>query len=497
MVSEGSGTMTINDSVTELSFGCLLFAHARAKVFMTSTDSAGLHLYNIQFDQYKRVQDTREQLLYHNDCEGLPENGLIATHRIAVLLQLCKALIEVHGQADDSSHSFEEQKLLLELLHEVLIARPQLPYYNQETPIQKAVHYIRENYNTKLQREYLAHLTGYHPHYLSKQFGKETGQSISDYILQLRMDKAKELLSITSSHINEIAAKVGYQDALYFSRKFKQATGMHPTEYRQNPKRIVAFQYIGTLLALGITPIGVESHMMHYSQQLKGELTGVAGFEEWDSSKVLLLQPDLIVAPSYFRAELLQQLRTIAPVIVQSWDAVNPIERVRSMGQLLGKQQEAEAWIQQFNQLAEQHKHKLSEILRSNETVGAYEIADGIVYALCTQDRGAYALYEVLGLPSPDAIKRHVIESGKSKMIASGELSAFAADHMVVSIYEERGMEKTNRLLASDAWRKLPAVREGRAYIIPVTKCFANDGVSLQKLTDMLVHMFFSRQDQK
>ncbi|WP_053373379.1 hypothetical protein [Paenibacillus sp. FJAT-27812] len=44
MVSEGSGTMTINDSVTELSFGCLLFAHAGARVFMTSTESADLRL---------------------------------------------------------------------------------------------------------------------------------------------------------------------------------------------------------------------------------------------------------------------------------------------------------------------------------------------------------------------------------------------------------------------------------------------------------------------
>ncbi|OBZ15500.1 ABC transporter substrate-binding protein [Bacillus sp. FJAT-26390] len=82
-------------------------------------------------------------------------------------------------------------------------------------------------------------------------------------------------------------------------------------------------------------------------------------------------------------------------------------------------------------------------------------------------------------------------------MIASGELSAYAADHMVVSIYEEGGMEKTNQLLASDAWRNLPAVREDRVYAIPVTKCFANDGVSLQKLTDMLVDMLHSRQNQK
>ncbi|WP_169090079.1 hypothetical protein [Paenibacillus sp. PL91] len=53
-------------------------------------------------------------------------------------------------------------------------------------------------------------------------------------------------------------------------------------------------------------------------------------------------------------------------------------------------------------------------------------------------------------------------------------------------------MEKTNRLLASDVWQQLPAVREGRVYLIPVGKCFSNDGVSLQRLTSMLVHLLLS-----
>lgn len=497
VLSEGCGKMSINEISFELSFGYLLFAHAGAKVEIRSTDCAEVHLYKIQFDQYKRVQDAREQLLYHNDCEGLPANGLIATNRFGAMIDLFKALIEVHNQPDDMNNPFEEQRLLLELLHEVLITGPKMPYYNQETPIQKAIHYIRENYNTKLQRSFLAKITGYHPHYLSKQFMRETGRSLSDYILQLRIEKAKELLSITSSNVNEIASIVGYSDALYFSRKFKQYTGNYPTEFRQKPKRFVAFQYMGTLLALGIKPVGVESRILHYSQQLKGELSGVQTFEEWDGNRVRLLQPDIIVAPSYFRPELLQQLRTIAPVIAQSWEDLSPIERIRGLGQIIGKQQEAEAWILQFKQETEQLKSKLLQVWKSGETVAAYEIVDGNVYVLSAHDRGAYALYDVLGLHPPDSVRRKVLDLGISKRIGPHELQEYAADYMVISIYEENGLEQTNRLLESEAWQQLPAVRHNQVFPIPVNKCFSNDGVSLQKLTGMLADMFISRKHSR
>lgn len=60
--------------------------------------------------------------------------------------------------------------------------------------------------------------------------------------------------------IQEISQKVGYSDGLYLSRKFKQVTSMTPTEFRllPKPKRIVALQFFGDLLALGIRPVAVE-----------------------------------------------------------------------------------------------------------------------------------------------------------------------------------------------------------------------------------------------
>jgi two-component system response regulator YesN len=71
-----------------------------------------------------------------------------------------------------------------------------------------------------------------HPVWLSHLFKKETGQTFSDYMIDLRIEKAKSLLRESNFKIYEIASKVGYQDLQYFGKLFKKRMGMSPKEYR-------------------------------------------------------------------------------------------------------------------------------------------------------------------------------------------------------------------------------------------------------------------------
>jgi len=71
-----------------------------------------------------------------------------------------------------------------------------------------------------------------HPVYLSRIYKMETGQGVSDYILQLRMEKAAHLLKNTHERIYEIAIKLGYHNANYFTKTFKKHYGVTPQEYR-------------------------------------------------------------------------------------------------------------------------------------------------------------------------------------------------------------------------------------------------------------------------
>ena len=76
-------------------------------------------------------------------------------------------------------------------------------------------------------------MSGYNAAYFSTMFKKETGITISEYIVQTRMEKAKELLRFTNMSVASICEQVGYADVKSFTRNFKKSTGMKPSEYRK------------------------------------------------------------------------------------------------------------------------------------------------------------------------------------------------------------------------------------------------------------------------
>lgn len=71
------------------------------------------------------------------------------------------------------------------------------------------------------------------PNHISMIFRQETGETITDYITKIRMEKAKELLGNLDNKILEVAEAVGYEDASYFSKVFKKYTGIYPQKFRQ------------------------------------------------------------------------------------------------------------------------------------------------------------------------------------------------------------------------------------------------------------------------
>lgn len=70
----------------------------------------------------------------------------------------------------------------------------------------------------------------------SHKFKEVTGEVPSKYFIKIKMEKARELLKFSNLSVSEIAERVGYDNALYFSRLFKKYTGLSPTEYRNGQK---------------------------------------------------------------------------------------------------------------------------------------------------------------------------------------------------------------------------------------------------------------------
>ncbi|ANE45303.1 hypothetical protein SY83_01980 [Paenibacillus swuensis] len=93
--------------------------------------------------------------------------------------------------------------------------------------------YIAAHLSEELSREELAAHVYLNPAYLSRLFRKETGEVLTDYILQQKMHRAASLLTETDQSISEVAAALGYGNFSYFARLFRKVYGHNPHDYRK------------------------------------------------------------------------------------------------------------------------------------------------------------------------------------------------------------------------------------------------------------------------
>ncbi len=101
--------------------------------------------------------------------------------------------------------------------------------------VDKVIEYVNTNYiDSELTIEKLCMLLHISPNYFSALFKKEMKQNFSSYLTELRLTKAKELLLSTNFKTFEVAKRVGYSEANYFSYCFKKNLGISPSEYRNS-----------------------------------------------------------------------------------------------------------------------------------------------------------------------------------------------------------------------------------------------------------------------
>lgn len=133
--------------------------------------------------------------------------------------------------------TIQEAKLLLYNAFDVMTdhkAKQEKLKENQHyKKIQESRDFIAVNYgNCSLGVEQLAERLGYSSNYFSRIFKNITGYYVNDYIRQVRVIKAQELLTDTSLTISEIAEMTGFTTDNYFYSIFKKETGMTPAAYR-------------------------------------------------------------------------------------------------------------------------------------------------------------------------------------------------------------------------------------------------------------------------
>lgn len=138
---------------------------------------------------------------------------MFKSHLIQMLLLIIREIIDVE-RPTQKSYNFES--------------------YNKSYAVKRIIHYLNENYEHKISLEQIAHNMYLSPVYISKIFKEETGESPINYLIKIRLEKAKEiLLEENSGSIKSIANQVGYEDVYHFSKLFKKYYGISPLYYKK------------------------------------------------------------------------------------------------------------------------------------------------------------------------------------------------------------------------------------------------------------------------
>ncbi|MBX3062254.1 MAG: helix-turn-helix domain-containing protein [Anaerolineae bacterium] len=104
--------------------------------------------------------------------------------------------------------------------------------------VKRALVYLHQNYaDTNLSRQKLAQAINVSPQHLDRIFREELNLSVTKYLNRFRIQRAKELLLRTSDSITTIALRVGYNDAAYFNRVFRELASQSPGAYRKQDAR--------------------------------------------------------------------------------------------------------------------------------------------------------------------------------------------------------------------------------------------------------------------
>lgn len=99
--------------------------------------------------------------------------------------------------------------------------------------IEKAIEIIKEKYDTSISIDELAAEFGLHPHYFIRLFKSVTGKTPYEFILDLKIEKAMELLLIKHMKITDVCFFCGFTNQSHFSSVFRKKVGLSPSEYRK------------------------------------------------------------------------------------------------------------------------------------------------------------------------------------------------------------------------------------------------------------------------
>ncbi|MGF9911838.1 ABC transporter substrate-binding protein [Paenibacillus ehimensis] len=272
------------------------------------------------------------------------------------------------------------------------------------------------------------------------------------------------------------------------TRLFKDAKGREVT-IPAAPQRAVVHYYAAEAISLGVKPVAtnwINASLILSKDQLQGiEDIGGEGVNP-NVEKVLSLSPDLIIVPDFLEQTSLDALSKVAPTVAVSYTD-DIFTRMKTMGDVLGKSKEAEAWITRYKAKAQQKREQLKPYIKEGETASAFVFfQDKLLYVYGNQ-RLSSTLYDALGFSRPEKVAALFKDKPTLlwQSISNEALPDYAGDRIFLVVLDnnENAKKGAEELMNSPVWRNLPAVKNGKAYVVG-NKWSFYDPVTLDWLLD-------------
>ena len=244
IITEGGGDHWINGDIYQVRAGDIFLIQGNTEHYFTKRSSLGM--YNIMFDDpYLREHLRSLRALSGFNAFFLFEPTYRRSHKFKSHLHITQEamrplMVKLQEMADELSGDRPGSDLILLAKALEIFVYISREYSDTPDPMVHSLFRLGELIS-KLENAYaekwtlsrISKMTAMAPSTLLPVFKKVTGSSPIDYLLQVRLSKAAELLLKTNLPISEVAQKCGFRDSNYFSRQFRKRYAAAPKNYRK------------------------------------------------------------------------------------------------------------------------------------------------------------------------------------------------------------------------------------------------------------------------
>lgn len=241
LVVFGEGTETINGRSHSMRRGVMTFLLPHQYHEIRTESMKKVHLFCCMFDMSILLSSPIEMMLM-NDLLKIGQTPPYyceldepTTLRMELIMTSIKQEFEHGGYVREIMMKSKLLEALAVMMRVKKSVNPEIPLANTSHKPKpwNVIQYVHENYNEPLKLNDLAVMLHKSPSSISKWFKQQTGQTFTEYIHVLRVNRAESLLISTGMSITDIALEVGFQSFRTFARAFKQLKKMSPKSYRE------------------------------------------------------------------------------------------------------------------------------------------------------------------------------------------------------------------------------------------------------------------------